>query len=108
MELRKNDFPVALQAYDVRDNDRENFIAEQVVNTQAEADTFMTLYAGKLIKTREVRDVEQRRIGATTVTHKRRTGFPAWAILLLVLLIALAIAWYTGWLQRVVDGNVAQ
>ena len=57
MELRKEEFPVALQAYEVR-GDREDFLAEQVVSTQTEADTFMSMYAGRLIKTREVRPVE--------------------------------------------------
>jgi len=37
MELRKEEFPVALQAYEVR-GDHEDFVAEQVVNTQTEAD----------------------------------------------------------------------
>ena len=47
MELRKEEFPVALQAYEVR-GDREDFLAEQVVSTQTEADKFMSMYAGRL------------------------------------------------------------
>ena len=42
MELRKEEFPVALQAYEVR-GDHEDFLAEQVVNTQTEADKFMSM-----------------------------------------------------------------
>ena len=48
MELRKEEFPVALQAYEVR-GDHEDFLAEQVVGTQNEADKFMSMYAGRLI-----------------------------------------------------------
>ena len=53
MDIRKEDFPVALQAYELR-NKEEEFLAEQVVNTQAEADVFMTRFQGKLIKAHEV------------------------------------------------------
>src|SRR5262245_63710662 len=62
MELRKEEFPVALQAYEVR-GDHEDFVAEQVVNTQTEADQFMSMYPGRLIKTREVRPVERPYVG---------------------------------------------
>ena len=58
MELRRDDFPVALQAYEVR-GDREEFVAEQVVHSQAEAEKFMNLYTGRLIKTHDVRPVER-------------------------------------------------
>jgi hypothetical protein len=103
MELRREEFPVALQAYEVR-GDREDFIAEQVVNSQVEADHFMNLYAGRLIKTREVRPVETRRIAPHTATRTRaRAGIPAWIIILAVLIILLIVAYATGWLQTMIQ-----
>jgi hypothetical protein len=76
MDIRKDEFPVALQAYDVR-GDQENFVAEQVVATQAEADNFMSLYAGRLIKTREVRPVETKRY---PVVHRKRSNGAVWIV----------------------------
>jgi hypothetical protein len=97
MELRRDEFPVALQAYEVR-GDREEFVAEQVVNTQTEADRFMSLYAGRLIKTRDVRPVENRHY-AVAHPHRSRSGMPAWIIILAVLIILFVVAYATGWLQ---------
>jgi len=102
MELRREDFPVALQAYEVR-GDREEFVAEQVVNSQAEADKFMNLYAGRLIKTHEVRQVERERYHTAAVHHQRRAGVPAWVIVLVVLIILFVVAYATGWLQPLID-----
>ena len=98
MELRRDDFPVALQAFDVRDS-REDFVAEQVVSTQNEADIFMSRYAGKLIKTRDVKPIESKRFE----THQHRRGFPGWAIFLIVLIILVAVAYATGWLQWLIN-----
>lgn len=98
MELRKEEFPVALQAYNVNERNEE-FVAEQVVNSQAEADIFMSRYAGKLIKTRDVRPVESRRFEG----KKRRAGFPGWAIFLILIIALFAVAYATGWLQWVID-----
>lgn len=98
MELRTEDFPVALQAFEVSGN-TETFIAEQVVSTQVEADGFMARYAGKLIKTRDVRPIESSRLPA----GKRRLSFPVWGIILILLIILLAVAYATGWLQKLID-----
>ena len=98
MELRRDDFPVALQAFDVKDS-REDFVAEQVVSTQGEADIFMSRYAGKLIKTRDVKPIESKRFE----THPHNRGFPGWAIFLIVLIILVAVAYATGWLQWLIN-----
>ena len=98
MELRKEEFPVALQAYEVR-GDHEDFLAEQVVNTQTEADKFMSMYAGRLIKTREVRPVETRHYSA--VAHRTRTGVATgWLIFIILLVVLVAVGFATGWIQN--------
>src|SRR5438045_9463694 len=105
MELRREEFPVALQAFDVR-GDREDFIAEQVVNSQAEADNFMSIYSGRLIKTRDLRPVETKRFEghrATAVTApRRRAGVSPWVIFLLILIVLLIIGFGTGWIQTLI------
>jgi len=98
MELRKEEFPVALQAYEVR-GDHEDFLAEQVVNTQNEADKFMSMYAGRLIKTREVRPVETRHYSATS--HRTRTGVATgWLVFIILLVVLVAVGFATGWIQN--------
>src|SRR5215469_13349920 len=99
MELRKDEFPVALQAYDVH-GDHENFIAEQVVNTQSEADTFMSMYAGRLIKTREIRPVETKHY--TSEHRRRRPNALPWIILLAIIIILLIAGFATGWIQSMI------
>ena len=49
MEVRNSDFPVVVQAYEPS-NREDIFLAEQVVNSQAEIDGFTLKFAGKLIK----------------------------------------------------------
>jgi hypothetical protein len=102
MELRRDEFPVALQAYEVR-GDREDFVAEQVVNSQVEADHFMSLYAGRLIKTRDVRPVETKRIAPAAYRTRTRAAIPAWIIILAVLIILFVVAYATGWLQTIIQ-----
>ncbi len=103
MELRREEFPVALQAYEVR-GDKEDFVAEQVVHTQAEADNFMSLYAGRLIKTRDVRPVETKRYEA----HRRRAGISPragislWLVILLIIAVLLIAGFATGWIQTMI------
>jgi len=103
MELRRDEFPIALQAYEVR-GEQEEFVAEQVVNSQAEADKFMNLYAGRLIKTHEVRPVERERYHSAVVQRSRaRTGIPAWIIVLAILVILFVVAYSFGWIQQIMD-----
>jgi hypothetical protein len=101
MELRRDEFPVALQAYEVRSG-HEDFVAEQVVSNQVEADSFMSLYAGRLIKTREVRPVETRS-GYVIKSKKHRAGVSPWVFVLLLIIVALVIAYATGYLQLWID-----
>jgi len=105
MELRREEFPVALQAFEVR-GDREDFIAEQVVNSQAEADNFMSLYAGRLIKTRDLRPVETKRFEgrrpSAVAGPGRRAGISIWLIILLVLVVLAIVGFATGWIQTMI------
>lgn len=101
MELRKEEFPIALQAYEVR-GDHEDFVAEQVVASQTEADNFMSLYSGRLIKTRDVRPVETKYRAGYTTGYKRRSAVSGWLIFLLVLVVLVVAGLATGWLQTIV------
>src|SRR4030095_1496664 len=107
MELRREEFPVALQAYEVR-GDREEFVAEQVVSSQAEADNFMSIYAGRLIKTRDLQPVETRKFEghrtatSVAVASRRRAGMPLWAVILLVIIVLLIAGFATGWIQTMI------
>jgi hypothetical protein len=98
MDVRKEDFPVVLQAYEIFDH-KEIFIAEQVVNNQNEVDTFTKRYTGKLIKAKQWADKNN----ATSKTVVRKTGpSPASIILIIViiLVILVAIGFATGWIQQ--------
>ena len=101
MEIRKTEFPVTLQAFEVRDT-REEFLAEQVVHTQAEADRFTSRFNGKLIKAHALRPDEVKRADRYHPTE-RRSGFPAWAVFLIVLIALLVAAYFLGWLGPVID-----
>jgi hypothetical protein len=95
MELRKEDFPIALQAYELR-NKEEEFLAEQVVNTQAEADVFMNRFQGKLIKAHEVDHTDVRHHQALP---RRKPVISFWGIILLVIIILIIAGFATGWIQ---------
>jgi len=108
MELRREEFPVALQAYEVR-GDREEFVAEQVVSSQAEADNFMSIYAGRLIKTRDLRPVETRKFeghrtaASVAVAPTRRAGISPWVVILLIIIALVVVGFTTGWFQSVIN-----
>jgi hypothetical protein len=99
MEIRKNEFPVVVQAYDNTSTD-ERFVAEQVVNNQTEIDLFTSRYAGKLIKARTLSDTEINRTAHAT-HHPARRGSSAGIYILLFIIIALIVVGFaTGWIQR--------
>jgi hypothetical protein len=95
MELRKEDFPVALQAYEIRYKEEE-FVAEQVVNSQAEADIFMNRFEGKLIKAHEVNHAD---VSHHPKLRRRKPVISFWAIILLAIVILLIAGFATGWIQ---------
>ena len=96
MELRKDDFPIALQAYDIHENSVD-FVAEQVVKTEEEAENFMSRYSGKLISARNIESDKSKRLYDI---NSIKTGLPVWAIILCILLVISIAALLSGWLQR--------
>lgn len=101
MEVRNNDFPVVVQAYEPS-NKQDVFIAEQVVNTQAEIDGFTLRFAGKLIKARSLSDteVERQRHVASRSGGASRGGSYLWIFILLLIVVLIGVGFYTGWIQR--------
>lgn len=99
MEISKDQFPIVVQAFEITGN-KEFFVAEQVVNNQAEVETFSTRYAGKVIKARALNTTEA---GQHKTVHprSRKTSIgPVLLVILIILIIVIAIGYYTGWIQR--------
>lgn len=104
MELRKEDLPATIQAFDLQNNE-EIFIAEQIVNDQAEIEAFTTRYAGKLIKAKTV-VVDNRKTVHNTTNHdtsKRNNNAVIVIIILVIIAAAIAYGFYTGWIQEQIN-----
>jgi t-SNARE complex subunit (syntaxin) len=105
MVINEREFPVVVQAYQPTSTG-ELFVAEQLVNTQAEADAFSSRYAGYVIKARVVKEDElnvDRRTAAARSRAAVRRGIPAWAIVLLIIIVLVVVGFTTGWIQRTFD-----
>jgi len=105
MVINEREFPVVVQAYQPTATG-ELFVAEQLVNTQAEADSFSSRYAGYVIKARVVKEGElnvDRRTAADRSRAAVRRGMPAWAIVLLIIIVLVVVGFTTGWIQRTFD-----
>ena len=101
MEVRSSDFPVVVQAYEPS-NKQDVFIAEQVVNSQAEIDGFTLRFAGKLIKARSLNDTEierQRHITKRRDSPRASSSY-LWVFVLLLIVVLIGVGFYTGWIQR--------
>ncbi len=107
MELRNEDLPATLQAFELEDN-REIFIAEQVVNTQDEITNFTNRYMGKLIKAKTVTLGNNRsRINPDNAVKKPKSSINAVMILVVLALLVLAIYGFsTGWIQDKLNLNI--
>ena len=100
MEVRKDEFPVVVQAYDANDN-REVFVAEQVANSQLEIDSFTSRYSGKLIKARSLTRAEYENVSTNTTDRAERSrAGTAWIVILAIIVVLIAIGFATGWIQR--------
>ena len=99
MDLRKEDLPATIQAFELND-DKEIFIAEQVVNSQPEIETFTTRYAGKLIKAKKV-PLNESRNHENPANKKKRSSTGLIMIIIILIIIALVIYGVsTGWIQE--------
>jgi hypothetical protein len=103
MRLRDDEFPVVVQAYDPTGS-KDAFVAEQVVYSQAEIDSFTSRYAGLLIKARELSDVETNtdsEVVPRRRTRRRSGSAIGWVLFLIVVIIALLVwGFSTGWIQQ--------
>ena len=100
MELRNEDLPVTLQAFELLNN-KEIFIAEQVVNTQSDIDVFTKRYTGKLIKAKKTSVSETKTAYGTTGVEKRKSSTNVVMVIILLILVALIIYGFsTGWVQQ--------
>jgi len=107
MELRNEELPATLQAFDL-ENNQEVFLAEQVVNTQAEITNFTNRYTGKLIKAKTV-TMGSNRTGShpTDTPKKSKSSINAIMILIVLALLGLAIYGFsTGWIQDKLNLNI--
>ena len=100
MRVRDNEFPVVVQAFDTRDR-QDLFVAEQVVYSQAEVDTFTSRYAGKLIRVRLPNGAELKHDNKPVASPRRRSGAGVTIALVLLVLAALVVVGFaTGWIQK--------
>ncbi|HYJ38190.1 MAG TPA: hypothetical protein VEV87_06220 [Chitinophagaceae bacterium] len=103
MNLRDEEFPVVVQAYDPSGS-KDSFVAEQVVYTQTEIDHFTSRYAGLLIKARELREVETNGDVRAVPRRPRKTrsgNAVGWVLFVLVVIIGLLVwGFATGWIQQ--------
>ena len=100
MELRNEDLPVTLQAFDLHDS-KEIFIAEQVVNSQSDVDMFTKRYTGKLIKAKKTVLPDTKSSYDSTTVHRKKSSTNAVMVIILLILVALIIYGFsTGWIQE--------
>ena len=100
MDLRNEDLPATLQAFELMDN-REIFLAEQVVGSQSEIDTFTSRYAGKLIKAKATLPANGNANYAKPTYRARYSSTGViMGIIVLVLIILVIYGFSTGWIQE--------
>jgi hypothetical protein len=107
MVINEREYPVVVQAYQPSANG-ELFVAEQMVRNQAEVDSFSSRYAGYVIKARVVKENEMvpEYSNGTKRTAMHRRGLPAWAILLLIVVVLVVVGFTTGWIQKTFELNL--
>ena len=99
MDIHKNDLPATLQAFELLDN-KEIFLAEQVVNNQAEIDIFTSRYAGKLIKAKTTVGIDNRSSSVAGSGGRSQKSIIATVIIILIILALVIYGFSTGWLQE--------
>ncbi len=99
MELRKEDLPATIQAFELQ-ADKEIFIAEQVVNSQSEIEAFTLRYTGKLIKAKTVPAIETNSYGKPAYKKQRSSTGLIMFIIILVIAALVVYGFSTGWIQE--------
>lgn len=99
MNLQKEDLPATIQAYELQ-NDKEIFIAEQVVNSQSEIETFTNRYAGKLIKAKTIPLSEANSFANPVYKKKRSSAGLVMIIIILIIVVLVVYGISTGWIQE--------
>lgn len=99
MDLRKEDLPATIQAFEL-DKDNEIFIAEQVVNTQAEIEAFTIRYTGKLIKAKKIPLVQTNSHGDAAYKKQRSSTGLIMFIIIVVIIAVVLYGFSTGWIQE--------
>jgi hypothetical protein len=99
MDLRKEDLPATLQAFELQSG-KEIFIAEQVVNSQSEVEAFTTRYTGKLIKAKKALVPESSRYAETAYPKKRSSTGLVMIIIVLIIIALVIYGFSTGWIQE--------
>ncbi|MEO7766221.1 MAG: hypothetical protein ABIS01_02300 [Ferruginibacter sp.] len=99
MDLRNEDLPATLQAFELKD-DIEIFLAEQVVSSQSEIETFTSRYAGKLIKAKKVVAKEADSYSSPGYKKKRSSNSLIIIIIILILIALVLYGFSTGWIQQ--------
>ena len=97
---------MVLQAYETS-GDHDQFVAEQVVHNQTEADTFATRCSGLLIRaTKLMSDKRHARRNDVRGLSRPHHYSAAWIIILLLLIGLVVAGFTTGWFQRTFDWPV--
>lgn len=99
MDLRKEDLPATIQAFELLE-DKEIFIAEQVVNSQSEIETFTSRYAGKLIKAKTFPVAEVKKNASPVYSKQRSSNGLIMFIIILVIVALVVYGFSTGWIQE--------
>ncbi|MEO6550038.1 MAG: hypothetical protein ABIN94_18695 [Ferruginibacter sp.] len=102
MNLQKEDLPATIQAFELQDN-KEIFLAEQIVNSQSEIETFTTRYAGKLIKAKKVPVREMNTYSESTPAFQKKKSSSTGLVMIIIIVILIALILYgfsTGWIQQ--------
>ncbi|MEP7141782.1 MAG: hypothetical protein ABI707_02870 [Ferruginibacter sp.] len=99
MDLTKEDLPATVQAFELQE-DKEIFIAEQVVNSQSEIETFTTRYAGKLIKAKKVPVIAEHNYTHPEYKERRSSTGIVMIIIILVIVVLVIYGLSTGWIQE--------
>jgi len=100
MVINEKEYPQVLQAYETSAG-YDQFVAEQVVHNQMEAENFATRCSGLLIKaTSLLMNDGTRRRPKEKAIGKPSSSSAIWIILVLLMISLIVAGFTTGWVQR--------